>query len=172
MLTDADVAYIRAEFVPLADLCAAASRDLEEVRAAIAARRLPAPPYPGIEYVPANYFQLPDAATFRRTFAGENLDEELEGYLDGTYFVCLREASIENISRKGKLVDEIRELRNDPQPDDPAWRMHLHALVDELDELERPFSPDFDRIRFADPPPTRDELIEETRRLFPRDAAA
>lgn len=172
MLSDADLEYIRAEFVPLAELCAAAGQDVEEVRAAIAARRLPAPPYPGVEYVPADYFQLPDAAAFRRSFPGDNLDEELEGYLDGAYFVCLRKATIENIIRKSELVEEIRALRDDPQPEDPAWRTHLHALVDELDQLERPFSPDFDRARIVDPSPTRDELIDETRRFFPRDAAA
>ena len=170
VLSAADLEYIHAEFVPLAELCASTEHDLAEVRAAIGARRLPAPPpYPGVEYVPANYFELPDADEFRRTFAGDSRDEALEAYLDGIYFVCLRDATVENIARKNQLVDEIRILRADPRPDDDTWLAHLHSLVDELDELERPFSPHFDRTEFGRPP-SRDELIADTRRLFPREA--
>ena len=147
MLTDADRRYVEEQFVPLAELCAAAGRDLDDARDAIAARRLPAPPYPGLEYVPANYFELPDAAEFERTFDGPDAEEELAAYLDGTYFVCLREATVENVVRKGFLVEEIRRRLAELRP-----------LVDELDALERPFSPDYDRTRFGRPP-TRDELI-------------
>ena len=147
MLSDADLEYVRREFVPLADLCRTNGRDLDEVRAAIAARRLPGFPYPGQEYVPANYFELPDAEEFLRTFDGPDAEAELEAYLDGTYFVCVRNATVENIARKEQLVTEIRRLLNELKP-----------LVDELDALERPFSPDYDRQRFG-VPPTRDELI-------------
>jgi hypothetical protein len=122
-------------------------RDLDEVRAAIAARRLAGLPYPGLEYVPANYFDLPDADEFRRTFGGPDIEAELEAYLDGTYFVCVRDATVENMVRKEQLVAEIRRLLAELRP-----------LVDELDVLERPFSPDYDRRRFG-VPPTRDELI-------------
>lgn len=137
MLTDADLRYCREQFVPLADLC----DDLDAVRARIAARELPAPPYPGLELVPADYFEL--AARVDELPA-----EDREAFLDGTYFVCLKHATPENIARKGELVDSLR------------------ALVAELDMLERPFSPDYDRARFGRPP-TRDELIGEPRRRFP-----
>ncbi|HEX5448794.1 MAG TPA: DUF6058 family natural product biosynthesis protein [Gaiellaceae bacterium] len=147
MLSDADIEYVRREFTPLADLCMAQEKDLDEVRAAIAMRRLAGFPYPGMEYVPANYFDLPDADEFRQTFAGPDVDAELDAYLDGTYFVCVREATVENIARKEQLVTEIRRLLAELRP-----------LVDELDALERPFSPDYDRQRFG-VPPTRDELI-------------
>ena len=135
MLTDADRRYVEEQSVPLAELCEMEGRELAEVRAAIAARRLAAPPYPAMEYVPANYFRLPDA------------EAELDAYLDGTYFVCLRDATVENVERKGFLVDEIRRRLAELRP-----------LVEELDALERPFSPDYDRMRFGRPP-TRDELI-------------
>jgi Family of unknown function (DUF6058) len=170
-LTSADLDYIRAEFVPLLELCASTGHDIQQVRTAIAERRRPGPPYPDVEYVPANYFELPDADEFRRTFAGDSPEKVLESYLDGTYFVCVRNATVANIARKNQLVDEIEMLRSAPRPDDGAWRDRLHALVDELDAIERPFSPDFDRTRFGRPL-TRDDLITGTRCRFPRGAAA
>ena len=153
MLSDADHAYVREQFVPLADVCARAGRGLDEVRADIAARRRPSPPYPGLEYVPANYLDLPDAEEFRRTFDGPDAEAELESYLDGTYFVCVKDATVANIRRKEELVTAIRALL-----------VELRAAVAELDELERPFSPDYDRQRFGKPP-TRDELIEPLKQL-------
>lgn len=147
MLTDADRRYVEEQFVPLAELCKVEGHELEEVRAAIAGRRLPAPPYPGMEYVPANYFRLPDAEAFAASFGGPDAEAELDAYLDGTYFVCLRDATVENVERKGFLVDEIRRRLAELRP-----------LVEELDALERPFSPAYDRTRFGRPP-TRDELI-------------
>jgi uncharacterized protein DUF6058 len=166
MLTDRDLDYIRDELVPLADLCRTAGRDLDEVRRLIAGRTLPAPPYPGVEAVPADYFDLPDAASFVAAYDGEDVDEDLAAYLDGTYFVCLRRATPANIVRKGALVDELRALLAESRPDDAAWAGRLRAAVDELDALERPFSPDYDRSRFGRPP-TRDELIAAPRRRWP-----
>ena len=160
MLTDADRAYVEEQFVPLEALCASTGRDVHDVRAAIAARRLPAPPYPGLEYVPANYFDLPDADEFRRTFDGPDADAELASYLDGTYFVCVRDATVANIQRKEELVTLVRSLLDVPRPE-------LRAAVDELDALERPFSPDYDRRRFGKPV-TRDELIAGTRERYPQ----
>lgn len=167
MLTDRDLAYIRDELVPLVDLCRTAGRDLEEVRRLIADRILPAPPYPGVEAVPADYFDLPDAAGFAAAYDGSDPDENLAAYLDGTYFVCLRRATPANVARKGALVDELRGLLAEPHPGNAAWAARLRDAVDELDALERPFSPDYDRTRFGRPP-TRDELIAEPRRRWPQ----
>jgi Family of unknown function (DUF6058) len=171
MLTDADIQYVNAEFVPLADLCRAAGRDLDETRRLIAARVLPAPPYPGLELMPADYFELPDAATFAATYEGPDPDADLAAYLDGTYFVCLRSATPANVVRKERLVLEVRELLAEPRPSDPSWAAGLRERVDELDELERPFSPDYDRTRFGRPV-TRDTLIDEPRRRWPELFAA
>jgi hypothetical protein len=166
MLTDADIAYVEREFVALADLCAAAGRDLEETRDRIAAHELPAPPYPGMEHLPADYFDLPDVDAFAATYDGPDPEDELASYLSGAYFVCLRHATPANIVRKEQLVRELRELLAAPQEADDAWRQDVRARVEELDVLERPFSPDLDRIRFGKPP-TRDELIAEPRRRWP-----
>jgi len=167
MLTDADRRYVREQFVPLEELCAEAGRDIAEVRRRIAGRELPAAPYPGLEYLPAGYFELPDAEEFRRTFNGPELEAELSSYLDGTYFVCLRDATVDNIVRKEALVTQVRALLAAPRPAAAGWRAELRAAVDELDVLERPFSPDYDRRRFGKPP-TRDELIDGARRRYPQ----
>lgn len=166
MLTDRDLDYIRRELVPLADVCRAAGRDVDETRRLIADRTLPAPPYPGVEAVPADYFDLPDAAGFAAAFDGPDVEDELAAYLDGTYFVCLRRATPANVRRKGQLVERLRAALADPLPADAGWAASLRAAVEELDALERPFSPDYDRVRFGRPP-TRDELVEAPRRRWP-----
>lgn len=171
MLTDADVRYVQDQFVPLGELCRRAGHDVEAVRRLIEARSLPAPPYPGLEYVPEDYFDLPDADGFAAAYDGPDPAENLAGYLDGTYFVCLREATPANVVRKGELVDAARALLAVPLPDDESWGRTLRATVAELDALERPFSPNYDRERF-DRPPTRDELIEAPRRRWPELFAA
>jgi Family of unknown function (DUF6058) len=170
MLTEDDVRYIRSEFVSLAELCASCGRELDVVRAGIAAGRLPAPAYvlpDGTPMVPDDYFELPVGEEFVRRYEGRELAEDLEGFMDGTYFVCLRRATPENIVRKGQLVEELRGLLAEPCPNEARWRVRLRQRVDELDELERLFSPDYDRQQFGRPP-TRDELIEAPRRLYPQ----
>lgn len=161
MLTDADLRYVREEFVPLAEL----TSELELVRARVAARELPAPPYPGVECIPADYFELPLGDAFLSRLGTDRGAEDLAAFMDGTYFVCLRRATPENIRRKSELVDDLRVLLAEPRPADDAWRPRLRVEVDELDELERPFSPDYDRTRFGCPP-TRDELIVAARTRF------
>ncbi len=164
MLTDADIRYVREQFAPLERVCASAGRDPDEIRRAIADRRLPAPPYvlpDGTEMLPADYFELPAPDEWPAELA-----EDREAYLDGTYFVCLRRATPENIARKDELVDLLRASLAEPRHDDEEWLRSLRANVDELDALERPFSPDYDRGPRWDVPPTRDELIEEPRRLY------
>jgi hypothetical protein len=169
VLTERDIRYIRAQFVPLDAVCREGGRAPGEVRALMADRRLPGPAYvlpDGTEMVPHDYFDYPDRAAFEREYTGDDLEGDREGYLDGTYFVCLRHPSAENILRKTELVDGIRALLADPRPESEDWRRELRAQVDELDELERPFSPDHDRVAFGRPP-TRDELIAEPRRRYP-----
>ena len=153
MLTDDDVRYVHEQFVPLAELC----DDVEAVHARIVARELPAPPYSGLELVPRDYFELPDAGAYP--------EDEREAFLDGMYFVCLVHATPANVVRKGELVDGIRGLLAEPRPDDEDWERRLRAQIDELDALERPFSPHYDRERFGCPP-TRDELIAAPRAQY------
>jgi hypothetical protein len=166
MYTEADIRYIEDQFVPLAELCRARGVDVHDIRRRIVAGELPLPPYRGHERVPENYLDLPDADEFVRRYRGTQPEADLEAYLAGTYFVCVVDATPENIARKEELVTELRELLADPRPDDGAWTRETRTRIDELDELERPFSPNYDRTRFAKPL-TRDELIEAPRRRWP-----
>jgi len=167
-LTDADAAYICANYVPLE----------EAVRGAIDRGLLPQPSYvldDGTEMVPADYFGLllepnvPARFAERYLAAGgrqEELDDDWAGYIDGVYGVCLRVVTPETIVRKGILVESLTHLLDDPKPGEPDWRASLRAQVEELDSLEREFSPDYDRVRFGRPP-TRDLLITAARERFP-----
>lgn len=174
-MTPADVAYVRANYLTLEEACAARSESPEEVRRLIGAGRLPRPSYvlpDGTEMVPGDYFALADAG--RKDFARRFLDaggrtsaleEEWEGYLSGAYGVCLKEQTPENIARKDQLVTGIDGMLAEPRPDDAAWRDRLRASVRELDQLERPFAPDYDRARWG--PSSRDRCITAPRERFP-----
>jgi hypothetical protein len=64
-------------------------------------------------------------------------------------------------------ADHRWQLLAEPRPGLAAWCADLRSAVDELDVLEQPFSPDYDRRRFG-VPPTQDELIDGARRRFPQ----
>ena len=181
VLTDADVEYILANFVPLDEVCSARGQSADRVRALIAAGSLPAASYvleDGTEMVPAEYFELIDEAggeaalrgLFARRYvaaAGDHdeVGSEWQGYLSGAYGVCLKHVTPENIARKSALVAEIDGLLAAPQPANADWRGSLRASVDELDELERPFAPHYDRARWG--PSSRDRCITAARELYP-----
>jgi hypothetical protein len=180
-MTAADVAYVRAGFVPLDELCAARGEDAGRVRSLVAGGRLPGPSYvlpDGTAMVPRDFFALADAAggaePARELFVERYLaaggdaagaEAEWTAYLSGAYGVCLRTATPEHILRKGELVDEIDALIGAPRPGDEDWRARLRAAVDELDELERPFAPAYDRARWG--PSSRDRCITGPRRRNP-----
>ena len=180
-LTQADVEYIRENFVPLDELCVTRGQFPDRVRALIAAGSLPAASYvleDGTEMVPADYFDLVEEAggegglrgLFARRYvsaAGDDdeVGSEWEGYLSGAYGVCLKHVTPENIARKSALVAGIEGLLAAPQPEDADWRTSLRTSVDELDELERPFAPDYDRARWG--PSSRDRCITAARERYP-----
>jgi Family of unknown function (DUF6058) len=183
--TEADLTYLRGEFRTLAEICARRPETPDEVRRLIAERRLPQPPYvldDGTELVPPDYFALADAGggvdgvreEFERRYRagleryGVQFDRELferrwEGYLDGTPAICMRDVTPETVIRKRQLIDEIERLTADPRPDEETWRSSLRAAVDELDALEKPFAPDYDRARFT---PTRDTYVRDVREAY------
>ena len=181
MQTPADVEYIRENFVSLDELCASRGQSADRVRALIAAGSLPAASYvleDGTEMVPAEYFELIDEAGgegalrglfARRYVAAAGDDDEVgsewEGYLSGAYGVCLKHVTPENIARKSALVAEIEGLLAAPKPENGDWQASLRASVDELDELERPFAPHYDRARWG--PSSRDRCITAARELYP-----
>ncbi|HMJ00785.1 MAG TPA: DUF6058 family natural product biosynthesis protein [Gaiellaceae bacterium] len=152
------------------------------MRRLIADGLLPRPSYvlpDGSEMVPDDYFRLLDDAgepkrlreEFSRRYqlaggATSEFEEDWADYIGGIYGVCLRQVSPETIVRKSELVASIERLLASPAADDATWRERLRQEVDELDILEREFSPDYDRTRFGRPP-SRDRLIGATRERFP-----
>jgi hypothetical protein len=187
MLTTADRTYIDANYVTLQELCADRPEKPAEIAALIQKRRLPGPSYvlgDGTAMFPADYFRLVDeaggaealeshfaerhrqASSARVAAAGE-LERDWEWYLDGTWGICLRDVTPETIVRKNALVASLSELLMLPRPGSADWRKALREQVEELDELEREFAPDWDRGEEQERPPTRDLLIAAARERYP-----
>ena len=185
--TTADLAYIKANYLTLEELCAERSDSPDAVEELIVARLLPRPSYvldDGTGMFPADYFRVVDeaggvdalpahfatrhseAARAQRAPADE-LERDWDAYLDGIYGICLREVTPETIVRKTALVSSLSELLTLPRPRNAEWRQELRRQVDELDELEREFAPDYDRGDEHDRPPTRDLLIKAARERYP-----
>ncbi|MFI8203277.1 DUF6058 family natural product biosynthesis protein [Streptomyces sp. NPDC085937] len=172
-MTDADDAYVGAQFVVLEELCAVQGRDPDEVRRLMLDGRLPLPGYlrsDGAEMVPADLFALADEAggvdLLEAWFTAHWADPvagkaEWHAYLSGQY-VCLHSVTPATIRRKDQLTAAIGAAVDDPDAD----AMRLHALVDELDALEPAFTA-YDRLRFGGPT-SRDTCIDAVRARFPR----
>jgi hypothetical protein len=182
-LTDADVAYIAANYVALPDLCRGRTTTSAGVEELIEAGLLPKASYAlrdGTGMFPADYFALVDEAGgpdrlrdhFEDRFLAAGgkpteLGDFWSAYLEGIWGVCLRTVSPETMVRKSNLVDSIDALLEEPHPEDAGWRERLRHGVDELDEIEREFAPDYDRNGRFGRPPTRDLLIKVARERFP-----
>lgn len=162
--TAADVEYVEAHFICL------------ESRPA----NRPAPSYvldDGSEFYPPDYFELEAdemrfkgrlaAACARQGITGLDPQETWATYMDGTYGVCLKSPTPENIARKNALLQRIETLIGAPDEENAAWLVALKHAVDALDSLERPFSPHYDRARFGKPP-TRDSHITAVRHKYPQ----
>lgn len=166
--TDDDLAYVRAEYATLEQLCADRADDPDAVRRLIEEGRLPQPAYTlpdGTDLFWPDYFDLVDAAggadglrahfedrhraaTSALGLADVGPDDDWRGYLSGEFGVCLREVTPEAMVEKAVLIAEIDALVAVPAAGDDGWRRKLAGAVDELDELERPFT-DHDRRRFG-----------------------
>ena len=185
--TAADLDYLRVNYLMLEQVCAERPESLEKIRALIAKGRLPKPSYvldDGTEMFPADYFRFVDEAggpdALRARFAERleaagagDLDLHWQSYMDGIYGVCLWDVTPETIARKAKLVSSISELLMLARPAEADWRQRLRDEVEELDALERQFTPDYDRDekRFGRKP-TRDLLINAARERYPEIFAA
>src|SRR5689334_8553789 len=181
MFTQADLEYLDANYVSLEEVCDGRPESPADVEALIEARRLPRPSYvlpDGAGRFPADYFRLIDEAggvdRLREQFAarhraanGRDLERDWEMYLDGTWGICLKDVTPETIVRKNTLVSSLCELLVLARPRYDDWRQALREQVDELDELERQFSPDFDRSDELDRLPTRDLIIATARERYP-----
>src|SRR5919201_2234220 len=181
--TQADLDYIRANYVTLEQLCAGRAESPDQVQRLVSEGRLPKPSYvldDGTEMFPADYFRLVDEAggydALQDAFAerlaaaggGDELDLHWRTFMDGIYGVCLREVTPETSASKAKLVSSISELLMLARPREADWRRQLRHEVEELDGLEREFTPDYDRDeeRFGRRP-TRDLLINAARERYP-----
>jgi hypothetical protein len=181
VFTQADLDYLASNYVSLEELCAGRAESPENVEGLIAERRLPRPSYmlpDGTGRFPADYFRLVDEAGgvdgLREQFAvrhraaeGRDLEQDWAMYLDGIWGICLRDVTPETIVRKNTLVTSLCELLVLARPREEDWRTALREQVDELDELEREFSPDFDRSEQMDRLPTRDLIINAARERYP-----
>jgi hypothetical protein len=181
VFTQADLDYLAANYVSLEELCDGRSESPADVEGLIAERRLPRPSYvlpDGTGRFLADYFRLVDEAGgvdgLREHFAarhraaeGRDLEQDWAMYLDGIWGICLRDVTPETIVRKNTLVNSLCELLVLARPRYDDWRQALREQVDELDELEREFSPDFDRSDEMDRPPTRDLIIAAARERYP-----
>jgi hypothetical protein len=186
--TAADVEYVTTNFVALEALCAREGRALAGAEEAIAHEQLPAPTYvldDGTRWVASDLFALPDAAAaagvtlrdhFRERYvaacaaedrSSRDLDEDWAGYIRGGFGRCLYAVTPENIVRKGALLTSLSELLVLARPRAADWQARLRAEVDELDALERPFAPDYDRDPSLERPPTRDLLVGAAHERFP-----
>ncbi len=176
-MTDADDAYVSAQFVALEDLCAVHGREADDVRRLMLGQRLPLPGYlrsDGAEMVPADLFALADEAggvdLLEAWFTAHWADlitgkAEWNAYLSGQY-VCLHSVTPATIQRKDHLTTAIAAAANELAAGSARSAERLHALVDELDALEPAFT-SYDRLRFGGPT-SRDTCIDAMRARFPR----
>ncbi|WP_435856332.1 DUF6058 family natural product biosynthesis protein [Streptomyces longwoodensis] len=176
-MTDADDAYVSAQFVTLEELCAVHGRESDAVRRLMLQQRLPLPGYlrsDGAEMVPADLFALADEAggvdLLEAWFTAHWADPivgkaEWHAYLSGQY-VCLHQVSPATIQRKDHLTTAIGAAVDAPDAGSAQWSGRLHTLVDELDTLEPAFTA-YDRLRFGGPT-SRDTCVDAVRARFPR----
>ena len=176
-MTAEDDAYVSTYFASLSSVASARSLTSDDVRSSMLAGLVPLPSYlrsDGTEMVHADLLALADVAGglaelpawFRAQFDDEAVGkEEWASYLSGQY-VCLWTVSPRTIQRKGVLTNRIATLLASPEPLSSAWLALLHEAVDELDELEPPFTP-YDRLRFGGPV-SRDTMIDAVRRDYPK----
>jgi len=172
-----DDRYASSWYVELEELAGERSLDVDELRRLMLANRLPLPSYirsDDAQMVARDLLGLADeAGGFEQLPAwfAQQWDSPLEAvsewddYLSGRY-VCLRLVSPANMRRKNELCEAIEEELAHPAPERGEWLQRIHALVDELDEIEPPFAP-YDRLRFGGPS-SRDRLITGVRARFPR----
>lgn len=172
-----DDRYVDTHFVPVEQLASQTGKPVDQLRELMLANRLPLPSYlrsDGAQLVPADLLLVAEQAggydAMRDWFFGHWEDPaqaqpEWDSYLTGQN-VCLRSVTPANMRRKNELVAAIDTALDQPRPADPNWRHGLHALVDELDELELPFT-GYDELRFGGPS-SRDRYITAVRARYPR----
>jgi len=176
-MTAEDDNYASQWYVELETLAEKTDINPSDIRRLMLADRLPLPSYirnDGKQMVARDLLELPRRAGgyeqlpewFGQQFeSGRDAIREWDGYLRRQY-VCLRDVLAETIQRKEKLVKQITAALAKPVPENDDWLESLYRWVDELDELEPPFTA-YDRLRFGGPI-SRDTCIDAVRKRFPR----
>jgi hypothetical protein len=173
-MTPADDDYVRRLFVPLPG-----GREVVEL---IEARRLPLPSYllsDGTPMVHPGYLDNLTAAGGPEQIESWFLAHwpaddqataaaEWESYLSGQY-VCLYDVTPATIQAKTRLIDLIQDLVAQLDTGEEVAE-RLRSAVDELDALEPPFAPHYDRLRFGGPS-SRDVWIDGVRATHLRESA-
>jgi hypothetical protein len=173
-MTPADDEYVSEWYSTLEDVAAAEGITDDELAKLILAGALPLPSYvrsDGVFMVPRDLLalarhaggvsELPD--WFGRQFSDPGAAVAAwHGYANG-HWVCLREVTPAGMKRKDELVDGISRCLAEAERGE-SWRSRVADLVDELDELEPPFTP-YDRLRFGGPV-SRDRFITDVRLKF------
>lgn len=76
-----------------------------------------------------------------RLMSDAHIDSEWQHFLAGTYGVCTRSGSPEDIAAKEAAIVTIRHITADGGQVDAARRDQLRAAVDLLDAVSAPFAP-------------------------------
>jgi len=159
-MAPADIAYVRHEFRPFDEVCAAADAVPAAMAALVAGGVLPQPCYvlaDGGWWVPADYLGLVGsaggAAGLRAHFEGryaiaadvhgalagpDELDEQWDAYLGGWYGVLYRVPEPETAVRAARLQASLARMLAAPEADSWRWRDRVGARVDALDAIYRP----------------------------------
>ena len=185
--TQSDLRLIDADFKTLSELCAGREIEATEIDRLIDAGVMPQPAYTlldGRRMFPTDYFDLCEEAggperlrdhfieqfesaarTAGLDFNDEwNPESEWTDYIDGTYWICLRDARPEVMIDKEQQIRAISQLVQSPQPQSAQWREKLRAAVNALDAIERPFT-DFDRARWTYT--SRERYITSVKQRYP-----
>jgi hypothetical protein len=172
--------YVDKHFVPLEQVASRAGMTADHLRELMLSDRVPLPSYlrsDGAQMVPADlllvaeqaggYDAMPDWF-FSHWADPAEAQPEWDSYLSGQN-VCLRSVTPATMRRKNELVAAIEAALSQPRASGPNWLSELHALVDELDALEMPFT-GYDDLRFGSPS-SRERCITAVRAAYPIGAA-
>ena len=183
-LTGEDLDYVRASYLPLAEIARRDQVEAGQLAGWIEAGQLPRPAYllpdgapvfppdlldlvrsaGSVAALPEHFSQRTELAARLLGFGAKTREADWEDYLSGEYGICLRQVTPETLVLKEALVQRLDRAFTAPRPEDPRWRRALAFEVDGLDALIRPFAR-VDRVRFGRPT-SRERLVEAPRRRW------
>jgi hypothetical protein len=183
-LAGEDLDYVRASYLPLAEIARREQVELRQLTRWIEAGQLPRPAYllpdgtpvfppdllglvrsaGSVDALPEHFSQRTELAARLLGFGPNTREADWQDYLSGEYGICLRQVTPETLVLKEALVERLERALAAPRPQDPRWRRALGFEVDGLDALIRAFAR-VDRVRFGRPT-SRERLVEAPRRRW------